>query len=507
MAPGETTTLNTTIRDEFSNSIATFSTGIVANNNGAASATVTAPSSSLGYYQIEADLADGHAQIAMLGTRPTGIATYAVISDPSTRKDYGDAGSRFGLQGGYSVAQGSVIPYLGVRYVIGPGGGWAALEPNSSGQFATDRAAANAMGQQYPALDPVTSGLVYNGIPWNTYDLFFISIATIPSWAGPISGTSGNTTNFGALNTAGQSGITAFATAYGNEVATDFKNQTNHYYQVTWEPEKPGNYSGSAAQLVQYFSLTYAALHAQAGPTLFPVDSETSYGQQIQALWAAGLGSYLDAESMHPYASSATAAPETTNFISDLTTQISLATAAVGHSIPFIGTEHGYSSGSITTLQQAEWDIRQAIIVLGLGFKFDFGFYIADFWTVSPVETENLYGFYYNLNPHVSFGTNKIGPKIAVPAFSAMTLFLDGTTSNGTISGTTGSQLGYKFTNGAVKTVAVWDYLTTSNISIPASGAVQQCTWMGNCTPATISGGNISLSLGPTPIYLIGPGL
>jgi hypothetical protein len=64
------------------------------------------------------------------------------------------------MQGGFSGAQGSVIPYLGIRYLL-DGPGWSELEPDHADQFAAARSAALAIGQIYPV--PVAD----NGAAWH----------------------------------------------------------------------------------------------------------------------------------------------------------------------------------------------------------------------------------------------------------------------------------------------------------------------------------------------------
>jgi hypothetical protein len=498
-----------TVTNENGTTISTLPVSITTNSSGSGTATVTAPSSALGYYQVNATLADGSGTtISGLATRPAGFITYAVVPDPTTRVDYGASQSRFGMQGGFSSAQGPVIPYLGIRWVLSSAGGWYNLEGSYSGEFLANRNAALAKGQPYPAKNPVTDEVTYKGAAWNTYSLALISQASIPPWAGPLAGTTGtNNPNFGALNSAGMTGLPGFASAYAAEVAADYSTASVHYYQVTWEPETPWDYGGTPAELVQYFQLVYSEIHAAdpkalvAGPTLFPNDEDNS---QMAGLWAAGLGTCLDVQSVHPYGAGFPV--ESSDYITDIRTQEAQAKAAVGHSIPFIGTEHGLSSGSITVLQQAQGDIRQTLILLGEGFKFDFMFYIADFWNTSPSDTGNLYGVYYNLDPTDEFGTDKMGPKPAAPAFAAMTYLLDGSTTIGPMSGLTGTQMGYQFQlNNGTTMFAMWDWQASSSaatVTVPAGSVVNIYSMMGNLTSTVTSTGSVNLTLTGSPIYV-----
>jgi len=479
---------------------------MTADSSGNASVNFAAPSSEYGYYRVKATLPGG-SSLAGLGTRPAGFVTYAVVPDPAKRVDYGDADSRFGMQGGFSAAQGDVIPFLGIRYIL-DGPGWGQLEPKSAGQFAAARSAAVAKGQVYPAKSATVTNVSYKGTAWPTYSVPLLTMASLPAWALE-PGTNGTIcTSMGALNALGVDALPGFAQALAESVAANYATQSSHYYQITWEPESNWCFGGTPSQLVQFYTLTYAAIHradAKAivmGPTLFPEDSAA-----LNALWSANLGKYVDAVSMHPYAQWP---PETSGLVGNIRTQMKSAQAAKGKSVPFLGTEHGYTSTSIGELNQALGDIRATIILLGEGFKFDFAFYIADFWNGGAFgDQSNYYGYYYNLNSKIDWGTDKIGPKPAAPAFAAMTYILDGTTTVGPLSDLSGTQMGYRFKRNGTTIVAIWDYkAASSTVSLPVpSENIQICDWMGNCKTAASSGGNIMVRLGSSPTYLIGDDL
>ena len=492
------TSLAVKVSDEFGNEISSTSLSMTADSYGKASAAFAAPASKFGYYRVEATLPDG-TTLASLGTRPAGFITYAVVPDPASRINYGDAGSRFGMQGGFSYAQGSVIQYLGIRYLL-DGPGWSELEPNYAGQFAEARSAALARGQKYPV------SVANNSAVWSTYAIPLLSVATVPAWAmEPGTGTK-SWPAMGVLNTSGVEGFPAFATARASQIAADYASQSAHYYQVTWEPEMPLNFGGTPEQLVQYYQLSYEAIHRAdpkaivMGPTMFPGDKTP-----MSQLWSAGLASYLDAVAMHPYVKWP---PETNGLVSNIRLQMQMARSAKGHSVTFVGTEHGYASGSIGELNEALGDVRATIILLGEGFKFDFAFYIADFWNQSPSETGSTFGYYWNLDPKIIYGTDKLGPKPVAPAFAAMTYWLDGTTTSGPLSNLSGTQMGYRFQRNGTTILAIWDYQAGSSVSLPMpSESVKICGWMGNCRTATSSSGSLKLSLGPSPTYVIGQGL
>ncbi len=498
LPPSQSTSLAIKVRDEFGTEAAATSLALAADGSGNATASLMAPATKYGYYRVEAVLPDG-GTIGATGSRPAGFVSYAVVSDPSKRVNYGDSGSRFGMQGGFNLAQGSVIPYLGIRYFLA-GPGFSDLEQKNAYQFSMARSAAVAKGQPYPAKSPTTNNLTYNGAPWPTYAVPLVMTEKLPPWALE-PGTSGTICKtMGALNKAGAAAFPDFAYQLAQAYAADYPSQSSRYYQITWEPAN-WCFAGSIQQLVQFYQLAYEPLHRGdskamvMGPTLFPEN-----GAMLAQMWAAGFGKYVDAVSMHPYSKWP---PETNGLIANVREQMKMAQDAKGHPIPFLGTEHGYTSGTIGELNEALGNVRSTIMLLGEGFKVDFAFYIADYWDKEASDPKNTYGYYWNLNPNIPYGTDKIGPKPSAPAFSATTLFLDGTTTAGPLTNMSGTQMGYRFQRNGTTILALWDYQApSSSFTLPANGNFQTCDWMGNCTPS--SGGATTLTLGPAPTYVIG---
>ena len=504
LTASKATTVNIKVKEEFGYELASASILVTADATGSAYAVYHAPSTRYGYYRVEAALPDGTA-VASMGSRPGGFISYAVVADPATRTNYGDAGSRFGMLGGFSSAMGPVMSYLGVRYLLA-GPGWDALEPHQAGEFATAHSVAVADGKKYP------TSIANNHAAWPTYALPLITTGEIPAWAMNAGTGTALRPDMGPLNAEGVIGFPEFTKARASGVAADFPAQSTHYYQMTWEPAIPVLFGGTPAELVQYFQVAYSAIHqadAKAmvmGPTVFPVDPVP-----MQQLWSAGLAKYLDAVSVHPYVKYP---PEQHGLITGIRTQMALATAAKGHSIPFLGTEHGYSSGipgpyaAGNELKQALANVRSTIILLGEGFKVDVAFYIADFWAHDSSATDNTFGYYWNLNPNIKFGTDKVGPKPAVPAFAAMSYWLDGTTTVGPLTNLSGTQVGYRFTRSGETILALWDYTANTTMNVPVSAATAKvCDWMGNCQTSSAVNGALKLSLGNAPVYVVGVGL
>jgi hypothetical protein len=500
LAPHQHALLDICVLDEYGKpGVASMSAELIADDHGSAEYSVPMPTLRQGYYEVHAALADGTA-LPAVGTRPAGFVSYAVVPDPAARPDFGDSGSRFGMQGGFN-ASANVIFYLGTRYFLQDGAGWGALEHDYPGQYPVERREARSRGLLLPAPNPAVHTPLYNGRPWNTYSISMITRASLPFWALRPDTSGKECPSFGALNASGEKSLPAFATAAAAGFRADYASQHTRYYQVSWEPAYSWCFRGSAADLVQIYALVYAAIHDAdpgaivAGPTLF-ADADST--EQLRALWKAGLGHYIDALSTHPYVKWP---PETTGALATtLRQQLGEATQAAGHPLILIGTEHGYTSVSQGNLTKALGDIRTTLTMLGEGARIDFGFYIADYWDGPDPANDKGYGYYWNLDTRIDWGTGKLGPKIVVPAYAAMTWFLDGTESDGVAKDLSGSQVGYQFhRSGGGVIRALWDPQGSSPYAL-ASGA-RVCDWMGNCAARTES--NSTILLGQAPTYVL----
>jgi hypothetical protein len=455
-----------------------------------------APADHLGFYKVVAHLDDG-VTLSRTGTRPEGFITYAVVPDPQRRIDYGPAGSRFGLQGGFN-AHVDVLPYLGARYVLqGVAPTWAKAEPSRPGQY---------VGQSADRLGITTPLPV--GSTWQVYPIAVLTNAAIPAWAKK-PGTAGSVcSNFGALNAEGKERFSSFASQVAEVFSRKYPDTYPHYYQVTWEPANKWCYNGSADELVDFYKSSYDAIHSVdssavvVGPTLLLTNDSLP---QLEALYSAGLGRYTDGLSTHPYnwsgGDAAAYKLETSNFLPLLRQEIGAARSAIGPNAVVIGTEHGFSSDAFGALGEAEGDIKTSVIMLGEGAKVDFGFYVHDFpdndAAIGDAKSSNAYGFYYNLNTRIHFGSDKLGPKAVVPAFAAMTYFLDGKTSTGRLTSLSGTQMGYGFVGHGRRVDVIWDYGTTSSYYV--EGEQEVCDWMGNCRPVN----NSRVLLSNRPVYII----
>ena len=510
LSAGAQTSINVTIVDEYNNPInsngSSWTIAITANASGVANYTYDAPTHRLGYYKVFATLLSDRSTLPSVGTRPAGFITYVVVPDPTTRRDYGDTGSRFGLQGGFS-SKAVVIPYLGVRVTFEMATSWSALEQDRPREFVN-----LTLSEQQSAMSSWVNPTFgpYGNLTWNVYTLACPTQAALPPWA-ILAGTTGSVcTSFGAVNPNGVSEGPAFFSSEASAFASLVPNQKKHFYQVTWEPQTTWCFDGTPEQLVQIYELSYPSIKSAdpnavvVGPTLFIDSASTS---ALSGLYAAGLGNFSDGLSIHPYTSypPELATSSYDGFVPTLRAQVDLASSAIGVSkAPFVGTEHGFTTLAQGDLQKAQADVRVAVMMVGEGAAFDIGFYITDYWTNFDLTTNAGYGFYWGLDASIpgGFGSDKISPKPSAAAYAAMTYFLDGTNTNGAVTGLNGTQLGYSFTNivtGVVTTV-LWDWANSAtSYTVPSGMTI--CDFMGNCGQETSAPTEIALS--ESVVYLI----
>ena len=450
------------------------------------SITVDLPSAKLGYFTVSAKL-NSTIGLPALGSKPSGFISYAVVYPPSDRKDFGANYSHFGLQGGFNK-NADILPYLGARYVLnGWPEQWAKEEADGPNEF-----------------HPQSLPKVSQNSGWHTYTIARLTAQQIPSWAiEPGTQGNGGCSRFGALNDKGRKALPGFASNFAMAFSRQNPSSSVRYYQITWEPFEKTCFNGTDEELIDFYRYSYSAIHDAdpnaiiVGPTLLLTNSA-----QLRRLLEAGLGKYIDGFSLHTYqpgnGKEALFPPESNGFVGLLRSQLAVVRSYTNPNIPFIGTEHSFRSAEVGDLNKAEGDVRETIIMLGEGAKVDVAFYAHDYWDdKSPPSSSKGYGFYWNLNPAIRFGSDKLAPKPIVPAYSAMTYFLDGTTTAGPYTRISGSQIGYVFNNGTERILTAWDYNGKSAFTLP-SGAARICDWMGNCTTKFPR----QISLGPTPTYI-----
>ena len=498
----EPLTLNVSILDDKDQKLGSNVVPILSDAEGHCRIKVTAPSQKLGFYRAYVKLSNG-VRMRPLGSRPADFLTYAVVPDPAKRVDYGEIDSRFGMQGAWGA---DVCSLLGIRWVLEDALEWQKMEPDRAGQFGPDQA----------------NKFVTDGKPGSS-SFRVASLPTLmqaPAWA-TVPGTLIYMT--GTLTPDGERAWAAYCKAAAGAYAAKYPDRKERVYQITWEPIAPWGFKGTDEDLIRIYQIAYKAVHegdpraVVAGPCRGINNNDPQY--QVR-LFKLGLGKYLDAYITHPYFS---ITPEQDGMVREVRAVKEMLRAYTGRDMPMLGSEQGWTTDEDISkeLLQAQGLLRQSLITIGEGYRFNFGFCLADY----RLGPQKGYGYFYNLVDGVPFGPTKIGPKPIAPAYAAQTLLLDGCKSDGAIEWLGEKIWGYTFerpdprrsnsgspaipTKGsptAYRALAVWNYGSEPReVSIPTgTKQVHVFDWMGNERLVDSAGGSITLKLGPEPVYITG---
>lgn len=481
LQPKAQTELHVSIVDAHGTQLHEQQLPVEADERGQWKQTLPAPHDRLGFYRVYAKLTDG-VDLAGIGSRKPGFLTYAVVPDPTQRKDYGEFESRFGIQGGFGPWADDVLPLLGARWVLDGSFEWRKLEPNAAGEFK----AASAKIQP-------------NKGKWKTYTLPTLFAA--PKWA-VVPETLAYMT--GTLTPEGEQAWAAYCREAVSAYMAKNPDRQQRIYQITWEPIQPWGFKGTHADLVRIYEIAYRVIHdtdpraAVAGPCRGINHNDP---RKHIPLYQLGLGRYTDIFSTHPYYA---AAEEREGMVRDLRAMRDVLKTYAGKEMPMIGTEQGLSTDEdpAQDLDHARANIRQNLITLGEGFRFNMAFYIVDY----RLSGQRGYGYYYNLTDGVRWGPAKIAPRPVAPAYAAQSLLLDGHESVGAIEWLGESCWGYAFQREDNVVLALWNYedkprQVTLAVGVPE---VKVYDWMGNARVEPAPNGRLTVTLTAEPIYVQG---
>ena len=467
--------------------------------DGSFSMDVKAPGSKLGFYRVKASLADG-TSVPKLGSRPAGFISYCIVPDPAKRTLYPDDETFFGIQGS-ARDNVNLYPYLGIRWIlVWRAGSWAHFEPSQPGQFAEGLAKGGQEAGRIFHIGKPEGFYMLNGErkEWKTYT--FPYLFSTPKWAG-IEGTNG--TNHGGTSALKPEAEKPWAD-YCREMAAfcvkTYPDMKKRYYQITWEPVPPWGYSGTDEQFIRIYELAYPAIHqvdpnaVVIGPTWSGIDV-AAHGRLLKK----GLGNFIDGIACNAYFQ---IPPEKYHMQKVISNLKSVIAKYCGRELLLIGTEQGFATKENPELEltQALGVVRENLIMLGEGWTVNRSFYLHDYWG------EPGYGFFYNLNPKIEYGTDKVSPKPVAPAYSAMSFLLEGHKSAGQIGWLGGDSTGYVFERPDSVILALWDFGAKPREVSISTGTPEAIVydWMGNAKTVKTKDGTLTLTLGNEPQYVKG---
>ncbi|KMZ13752.1 serine/threonine protein kinase [Candidatus Burkholderia humilis] len=484
--------------------------------------TLACTSGAAGYFAVSATLTAQKSALSARGTRPTGIATFGVLSNvtvalPAVNFAHPDQ-HRFGGQG---------VAYLKLGETCCSGDGYRPLYPALGLTWVNDNrnwymSEEKAPNQFNPSADHLQSFFKHEGL------LRLIQLDGIPAWASP------NKKQTHSYTPAMMEAYRDYMKRVGEESNAVrkkwFPQQTANYYQVTWEPDYEGGlpWKDSDANLVAMYKATHEPIHATdpnavvMGLTLSNLASNATWLKRLAPL---GIGKYLDGVSAHGYydvGTSPSHPPE--RFDADPSTAFK---SMPGAKLFVTETSVSYDIGSKYRPNSPNWNVlyaqgavvvRAHLILLGEGADVSFVFYSADF----PGEIG--YGVFFDLvNAQGGFGLNAISPKPAAMSVAAMTRMIDGTMTLGHVNGTPRGVYAYAFqrlNNGKIVTAlwthdnAVWpgpkgfdpahavNYTLTVN-DVGKSGTVTVFDMMGNASNVKYEDGRVALTLTEAPLYVV----
>ena len=502
--------------------------------------TLNCTSALAGYFSVSATLAAQGGTLMARGTRPNGIASFGILPDVSpllpalgeVRQDlprFGGQGAAYLLPGQDCCSGDGYRPLykdLGLAWV-NDNRNWYLMEPNGPNTFD-------------PSADHVASFFKQPGL------LRLIQLDGIPAWASP---THEITHSYAPTSL---SAYQSFMSKVGQESsavrARYFPNQTNNYYQVTWEPDYGGGlpWRDTDAHFVDMYKATWQGIHATDPHAV--VMGVTNAVMGTNAVWLKrlaplGIGQYLDGVTAHGYYDAGTSPSHPPERLADdpdpaaAANALPASTRALRHAMAAylkpgaklfvtetgtsydIGTSYGpnYPSANVLYAQGAV-AVRTHLILLGEGADLTYVFYMSD------IPPPGGYGIFFDLeHPQGGFGPHDISPKPAALAVAAMTRIIDATITLGPIRGTPKGVYAYAFqkTDGGKVISALWTHNNavwssssgfSATYSVPyslqvdapgTSGTVSVLDMMGNASNVAYANGRVSLALTEAPIYVI----
>lgn len=506
LPPGARLPLSVGVFDEEDNELARIGAEIVADADGRWRGSFAMPADRYGFYRVRpvAEGPDGPLAPPQRGSRPAGCATYAVLPDFGALPQPDEDDAFLGLHGGsWQMAEA-----MGAHRLLGYG---SAAE--SDEQYETWRRGEDETGRR----------------PWARYGMLLPSEIT-------------NRRNFGLFTEEGlrwmEEGLkdmppgpdgrprrmmTQFELCASEEgrrhygdalralarraLARDYGFR-HRFYEVFWEPDLV---APSHEAIVQAARTVWEAVHAEDPDAICAMPTSWNLAPQtipyLRSLLELGIGKYMDAFSVHPYAYP----PEKTGLRETARAVKAMLRDFTGRDVPMIATESGEVVHATREEECAARDgfVRAALILLGEGFRFHLPFYGSDFGEDGKSSAAGDYGLNYNLElPRTKFGPKATSPRPMFPALAAFALHVDGMRPTACLETLGGSALGYAYQGrGGKCTIAVWDAGENPGVAAIPVGRerIGVADVMGNVRETAAPGGTLSLRLSASPKYILDP--
>lgn len=455
-------------------------------------ASLKLPTSKLGYFEIRA-IGDKASQIIpALGSRPAGMMSYAVVAkinrDPAGQWQY----HYLGMQGTTILGNGHPLgwdayPYLGIQ-TAGLGYHWNKYETTGPQDF--EKKIAN---DPYPKV--IREMNIYPNFQLSGFPIWAVNQERLPKEQRKHRGTT-------RLPPKDYKEYEAFLRRMVTHIKNNYSQLPHRTYEILWEPCIPWGWYGSIDEIVKVFEVAHCVIHEVdpngrvAGPTLSSLN-DTDY---LEQLLVAGLNQYIDVLSCHPYKGYP---PEKTAIEQGLADVDHVVQKHVGRSLPFLGTEFGFTDDACQGVLNHSYGITTSLIIFKAGGADTHTiFYLADY------AGEPGYGFFYNMVKGLPFGPKKISPKPAVPMIRACIDQIGTSKVIGKLDYLGSDLWGYIFEDQQTHELMaiLWD-VSDQNRSLLFDTGMQHVTQIdgfGNPQRVTTRDGLVNLALTRMPTYIRG---
>ncbi|MFZ2657846.1 MAG: hypothetical protein WAX69_23130 [Victivallales bacterium] len=484
-----------------------------------------------GYMEVQAEIANGVAILPALGTRPLGMASFGILPTFSALTLAHPSDSRFGLTGSNFLLPSApadwvnpVYTTLGTHWAYNSSYQWANREPNIPGEATAATMAANRGATDY---------IVRNGL-YPMFDLY-----KRPTWSYDVPvgfdpktyGYPGFEDQAFALRDPVQ--YQNYAEVLSAEMAyrqnARFGVDLPVYYKLDWEPE--WHWKGTVEEAAMQYGRVSLGIH-EADPNAkvlmptyaMPENAVLELTELLPALQNTGLGldGIPDGVSFHGYYRKNgnpdddpnQYVPEYGNLEASLAAIKSLMATYLKTGAEMHQTEWGMdyrapymSVTSDMILKHAAYTVRGHLIFLGEGCRTSWFFYNTDGGNPAGTGINAGAGLLFNLTMGSGYGVTNVSPKPAFMAGCALTRLIDGTTTTGRLIFPMSSAIyGYAFKRADENVVAIWckDNVDRSVTIATGAASVTLCDFMGNPTTQATSGGDLTITAGQCPRYIIG---
>ena len=400
------------------------------------------PADRLGYYRVNARLADGTLLTEPWATRRDGMMTYAVVRDPATRETVDEEVLRF-FHGRDERLTGP-MPRSDLQKGLkgwGSEARWGSFDAAGPGSYAANTNRAALLLSRHGSI----LGGSFSGWTKADRDRCFR--------------TENLRSGVGALTDEGAAAFERSLRAWVTEYRRQFADRRPRTYEVSSEVFRTDNGARSLEDIIRYYEITYKVVR-ELDPEGIVCGAGYGYGKYTTAFLQAGLGKWIDALTLHPYFNPDPIEPN--GIVDRVRDGYREACRYAGRKLDVFATEFGFATLDREPLEDVQMKhiVRQSAIYVGEGMR------SISLFTRSDYRLEPGMGYSYNLwlgrnhEKKNDYQAPKTSPKQVYPAMAQLCDFLCNSRSIGAIPYLGETVWGYAFRHAKTGRVnlALWDW-------------------------------------------------